>query len=156
MATEMKKYPGWMKQDRSSSPNSYMNFDTNKEASAPASFYDLQFHDDGIPIQKDPIQKNSAYSGRKKRSVGTSATPVEASTPSSAGGKQVAPSTAAVHSGNIRKKSIDWDDYFGYDKRSGGDADDAALEHRMQNYLENEFYRPMAQSLPKRAASKSP
>lgn len=50
---------------------------------------------------------------------------------------------AQVHSGIIRKKSIDWDDYFGYDKRSDNKADDEA----MRNYLESQYYKNMAGSL---------
>lgn len=50
---------------------------------------------------------------------------------------------AQVHSGVIRKKSVDWDDYFGYDKRSDNKADDEA----MTNYLESDYYKTMAGSL---------
>ena len=52
------------------------------------------------------------------------------------------------HSGVIRKKSVDWDDYFGYDKRSSGSGsrhpDD---ETAMKDFLESEYYKSLAGSL---------
>ena len=51
-------------------------------------------------------------------------------------------SDASEHSGVIRKKSVDWDDYFGYDKRSAGGGDEA-----MRDYLESDYYKNMAGSL---------
>ena len=53
---------------------------------------------------------------------------------------------AQVHTGVIRKKSVDWDDYFGYDKRSGK-AQGEANEEAMRNYLESDYYKTMAGSL---------
>lgn len=160
---ETKKSSNWMKQDRSLSGPA-MHRSNNKD-SAPATFYEREFHHDGIPMQPmierfghpwktmdgNQKRKKSTFptgSGdvidRKKRSVDAVTPPVEATFPplsTDLSTEQVTPSPEA-HSGNIRKKSIDWDDYFGFDKRSS-DTNDAALEERMQNYLENEFYKSM-------------
>jgi hypothetical protein len=56
-------------------------------------------------------------------------------------------SDAQVHTGVIRKKSVDWDDYFGYDKRSGRAEGEAKNEEAMRNYLESDYYKTMAGSL---------
>lgn len=55
-------------------------------------------------------------------------------------------SDVQVHTGVIRKKSVDWDDYFGYDKRSGK-AQGEPNEEAMRNYLESDYYKSMAGSL---------
>lgn len=58
-----------------------------------------------------------------------------------------------AHSGMIRKKSVDWDDYFGFDKRSkkSGHSDDEA----MRDYIESEYYKTVAGSLPFRKRSQA-
>lgn len=172
---ESKKSPGWKKR---SLPTPPMQRSINK-ASIPAIFHERGFHHDGIPIQSTgesveypwktiDMAKNSmssAYTGdsdttiaRRKRSTDTVTTPVEATlSPPSADDKTDTKHAAPLleaHSGNIRKKSIDWDDYFGFDKRSGN-IDDAALEDRMQSYLENGFYRPMGGAYRKKNPSTS-
>ena len=59
-------------------------------------------------------------------------------------------SVAEDHSGVIRKKSVDWDDYFGFDKRSNkkrssGPRDDS--DEALKEYLESEYYKSIAGSL---------
>ena len=61
--------------------------------------------------------------------------------------KQKSDKDAQVHTGVIRKKSVDWDDYFGYDKRSGRAEGEAKNEEAMRNYLESDYYKTMAGSL---------
>lgn len=57
----------------------------------------------------------------------------------------------AAHSAVIRKKSVDWDDYFGFDKRKRAarkeDNDDDEDDEVMKDYLENEYYKAIAGSL---------
>lgn len=50
-----------------------------------------------------------------------------------------------VHSGVIRKKSVDWDDYFGYDKRSNK-ADISSEDEAMKEFLESEYYKNLGGS----------
>lgn len=110
--------------------------------------------------------------GRKKRSVSSEETPAPLSddnknetTPPRAlplAGATTAPENQpkdeTAHSALIRKKSVDWDDYFGFDKRkraaapSNGrakedneDVDDD--DEVMKDYLENEYYKAIAGSL---------
>ena len=53
-------------------------------------------------------------------------------------------SKSATHANNIRKKSVDWDDYFGYDKRSDDSNGD------FKDWLESEYYKTIAASLSSR------
>lgn len=56
-----------------------------------------------------------------------------------------------VHTGLIRKKSVDWDDYFGFDKRSSGSS------NSQEEQAAKEYYKTIADSLAyrrKRAGTK--
>lgn len=105
---------------------------------------------------EDPQQQPQAVS-RKRRSLSTDETKQAAenvtSSPPAKDEKKEGPSNKAEHSGVIRKKSVNWDDYFGLDKRSNkkkkksmnpsNEDDDEAL----RDYLESEYYKAIAGSL---------
>jgi len=99
-----------------------------------------QQHDDSSHIRKRrSILKDSEENNKPANVSSDKDDSKSAEDPQPADNKEA--QTSEEHKGVIRKKSVDWDDYFGFDKRSPGhpQSDDAAAT--------KQYYKTVADSL---------